>query len=92
VFDLWASAARSRFGLAKLLANGHSRWYELIEDILEEGRSHGEFSPSLDTAAATSLILATMNGVIIDARFGQSATIDKMERIKHGLLLAISAW
>lgn len=92
VFELWASATRSRFGLAKLLANGHSRWHEMIERILEEGRGRGEFSTSLDTAAAATLILAAMNGVILDSRFGQSAAIDKLEKIKHGLLLAISAW
>jgi AcrR family transcriptional regulator len=92
VLELWASAARSRFGLAKLLAAGHSRWHKLIRDILEEGRSRGEFNSSLDTGAAATLILATMNGVILDSRFGQGAAIDKLEKIKRGLLLAISAW
>jgi hypothetical protein len=78
--------------LAKLLADGHSRWHELIEGILDEGRSRGEFGPSLDTGAAATFILATMNGVILDSRLGQSDAIDKLEKIKHGLLLAISAW
>jgi AcrR family transcriptional regulator len=92
VLELWASAARSRFGLARLLADGHSRWHKLIEGILEEGRNRGEFGPSLDTGAAATLILATMNGVILDSRFGQSVAIGKLEKIKRGLLLAISAW
>lgn len=92
VLELWASAARNHLAVARLLSAGHRRWHDLIQNILEKGRGQGEFSPSLDTDAAATLILATMNGVILDPRFGQNAALRKLQKIKHGLLVAISAW
>ncbi len=38
------------------------------------------------------LILATMDGVVLDSRFGQGDALARLEKITHGLLLAISTW
>jgi len=92
IFELWASAWNPQSKLNKPLTAIQQRCRDIIMRILEEGRDRGEFNPSIDTEAATSLIMATLNGTIVNYRFGGKDDFSRLDKMRHGLLLAVSAW
>ena len=92
IFEAWASAGRKRSGLSKLLISDHKRWHGVIKGILDEGCERGEFNAGIDTEAAASLIMATLSGTIVNSRFGQKNELARLDKVRHGLLLAVSAW
>jgi hypothetical protein len=92
IFEIWASAAKKRSGLRRSLGSAHEGWRSAIKSILDDGRDHGEFNSSIDTEAAASLIMATLSGVIVNWRFGGEDNATRLDKLRHGLLLAICAW
>lgn len=46
------------------------QFYQIIYDLLAEGQRNGEIKPGLDIASVTTVILATANGLLLDAIAG----------------------
>lgn len=92
VFELWASASTNHASLCTPLVSAYRRWRSAIKDILDEGRNSGEFNASIDTEAAASLIMAALSGIIVISRFGEGDELARLDKMRHGLLLAVSAW
>jgi AcrR family transcriptional regulator len=92
IFNIWAAAAHGHSGFERAVSSAHQQWHEAIKDVLDDGRERGEFGPGLDTEAAASLIMAAANGVIVNRRFSSEDDLVYLNRLRHGLLLAVSAW
>jgi AcrR family transcriptional regulator len=92
MFEIWASAAKRRSGIFRSLTTAHQRWHDAIKGILDDGHDRGEFGAGIDTQAAACLIMAAVSGVIVNWRFGGQDDPARLDKLRHGLLLAVSAW
>jgi len=93
VMELWSSAAR-KGELADAMAEIHAHWRAHIRAILDEGVRSGDFGTHFDPAVASSLIWATLNGIIVQAMFDRGAEVGEhsLTSLKRGLLAALRAW
>ena len=93
VMELWAAAAK-KAELADAMAAIHAHWRGHIRAILDEGVESGEFGTHFDPAVASSLIWATLNGIIVQAMFDRKAEVGEssLVALKRGLLTALRAW
>jgi len=93
VMELWAEAAK-KAKLAEAMADIHVYWRAGIRTILEEGVRSGEFGTHCDPAVASSLIWATLNGIIVQAMFDRGAEVGQrsLSSLKRGLLAQLRAW
>ena len=93
VMELWAQAAK-KDKLTEAMADIHAYWRTCIRTILEEGVRNGEFGLHFDPAVASSLIWATLNGIIVQAMFDCGAEVGQrsLSSLKRGLLAQLRAW
>jgi len=93
VMELWSVAAK-KAELADAMAAIHAHWRAHIRAILDEGVRNGEFGTHFDPAVASSLIWATLNGIIVQAMFDRGAEVGEhsLAALKRGLLSALRAW
>jgi AcrR family transcriptional regulator len=92
IVELWALVSTNRFRLSESLASVHKRWRTIIKDILNEGCKQGELSADMDTEAAASLIMAVLSGTIVNLRFGDKTELDRLDKVRHRLILTVSTW
>jgi len=93
VMELWAQAAK-KDRLTEAMADIHAYWRTCIRTILEEGVRNREFGLHFDPTVASSLIWATLNGIIVQAMFDRGAEVGQrsLSSLKRGLLAALRAW
>lgn len=93
VMELWAVAAK-KAELTAAMAEIHAHWRAHIRAILEEGVRSGEFGTHFDPAVASSLIWATINGIVVQAMFDRGAEVSEhsLVSLKRALLTALRAW
>jgi len=90
VMALWSEAIR-KDKLADTMAEIHAHWRTHIQAILVEGVQSGEFGTHFDPAIASSLIWATLNGIIVQAMFDREAESSEhsLASLKRALLTAM---
>jgi AcrR family transcriptional regulator len=93
IMELWAVAAK-KAELADAMAQIHAYWRGRIRTVLEDGVQSGEFGTHFDPGVASSLIWATLNGIIVQALFDSEAEVGEhsLSSLKRGLLVALTAW
>jgi len=93
IMELWAVAAK-KAELAGAMAQIHAYWRGRIRTVLEDGVRSGEFGTHFDPGVASSLIWATLNGIIVQALFDREAEVGEhsLNSLKRGLLAALTAW
>jgi len=95
VLESWATAAREqREGqLSVVFRESYGATLRLIGSILAEGVSAGEFRAGLDTAVATSLIRAMLDGVMMQLILGTGVRLDEpfLTAMKQSILVALTA-
>jgi AcrR family transcriptional regulator len=91
VLEFWASAARGQQegSLAGTFHEMHTRQRELIGAILAQGVAEGRFSGEVNRPVAESLILAILDGILIQSILDVGITVD--EALLTGLKRAIRA-
>ncbi len=98
VLEFWATAARQqhRGELAEMFEQMFSRWRGRIGAIVNQGIASGQFRAEIDPNVAASLILAVMNGIIVqsilDAGAGFGPDSQHLTALKKSLLLSLAAW
>lgn len=98
VLEFWATAARQkhRGELAKMLEQLFSRWRGWIAAIISQGIKSGRFRQDIDPEIAASLIMAVVDGIIVQSimevgvSFGPESHY--LDALKRGLLVALTAW
>ena len=95
VMEFWATAAREqREGqLSVVFRESYGATLRLIGALLAEGVSAGEFRANLDTAVATSLIRAMLDGVMMQLILGTGVRLDEpfLTAMKQSILAALTA-
>ena len=93
IMELWAVAAK-KAELADAMAQSHAYWRGHIRAIIEDGVRSGVFGTHFDPGVASSLIWATINGIIVQSLFDREAEVGErsLASLKRGLLAALSAW
>ncbi len=93
VLEFWVTASREgREGeLASSFRAMYSRWRELVGSILSQGVEAGEFRQDFDTPVAASLIMAIMDGILMQAILEVGITIDQpfVGALKRAILVAL---
>jgi len=89
VLEFWATAARqgAQGSLAGTFGGMHERERELIGAILAEGVAEGQFRGQTNLAVATMLILAILDGILIQSILDVGINVD--ETLLRGLKRAI---
>jgi AcrR family transcriptional regulator len=96
VLEFWATAARQKHHgeLAEMFEQMFSRWRRQIGAIITQGIESGLFRAEIDPEAAASLILAMMDGIIVQSILDVGAKFSppSLEGLKKGLVHGLSAW
>ena len=98
MLEFWATAARQqhRGELAEMFEQMFSRWRRRIAAIVSQGIESGQFRADIDPEVAASLILAVVDGIIVQSildvgvSFGPDSHY--LAALKRGLLAALTAW
>lgn len=95
VLECWAAAARDRGpgGLAEVLPATYSQFRELFASILAEGVDGGQFHSDLSPAEMATIILGTLDGLLLDAILGIGVRVDAslLAAVKRSILSALGA-
>lgn len=96
VLEFWATAARQQHQgeLAEMFEQMFSRWRRQVGAIITQGIDSGLFRAEIDPESAASLILAMMDGIIVQSILdvGAKFTPHALEGLKKGLVFGLSAW
>ena len=57
--------------LRSLIDNLNDLLYKVLFDLLQEGQQNGELKPHLDIASITTVLMATCDGLILNAMAGE---------------------
>lgn len=98
VLEFWATAAREKRGgeMSDMFEQMFSRWRRRIGAIVTQGIESGRFHAEINPDVAASLIVATVNGIVVQlildagADFGPDS--QHLSALKRGLLAAMTAW
>ncbi len=77
VLEFWLSAARQGEGV--LMESFHElylRWRQRISAIIVEGLANGEMRPGLDPETSAAVVMATLDGVILQSILGVGLVVD----------------
>lgn len=90
VIELWAAAVRQA-ELADAVARIHSHWRGHIREIVERGVRDGEFGSHIDPVDVSSLILAAINGGLVQSVFDRDTGVGEhsLSSLKRGLLASL---
>lgn len=94
VLEFWLSAARQGEGfLTESLRDLYLRWRQRISAIMAEGLANGEMRPGLDPESAAIVVMATLDGVILQSILGVGLVVDAefLRRLKHSFRGALAA-
>lgn len=95
VLEFWAAAARQeRQGeLAVTFQQMYAGWRQLIGDILIEGIRSGQFRREIDPSIAASLIMAVMDGIVVQSILDVGIEVDEdfLAAMKRAIIMAITA-
>ena len=89
VLEFWATAAREQQGqLAAGLAKDYARWRQRLEGVIAQGIASGEFSPDLLPPVAASLVMAVLDGLMVQAIMGVGvdANAEFLDSLKQAIL------
>ncbi|MCL2700145.1 MAG: TetR/AcrR family transcriptional regulator [Phycisphaerae bacterium] len=90
ILEFWATAARGeQDDLAEDFGATYSHWRTKIAAVIEEGVASGDFQPQVQSRAASSLILAVFDGIMLQALLDARMTVD--ESFVAGLKKAVMA-
>ncbi len=96
VLEFWATAARQKHQgeLAEMFEQMFSRWRRRIGAIVTQGIESGLFRAEIDPEVAASLIVAVVDGIIVQSLLDVGAKFSprSLEGLKKGLLAGLSAW
>ncbi|MHC4561511.1 MAG: TetR/AcrR family transcriptional regulator [Planctomycetota bacterium] len=98
VLECWASAARedSANGQGAMTSTFESlyvHWRDLLAEIITQGQQLGKFQSDLAAPIAASVIMATLDGITLQAILGVGVVVDDdfLQRLKRGFLAALGA-
>lgn len=93
ILEFWSAAAREqRKGeLALTFGQMYSQWRGRVASILAQGIRSGEFRSDIEPNVAASLIMAVMDGIIVQSILdvGIEVSADFLAALKRGLLAAL---
>ncbi len=98
VLEFWATAARQQHKgeLAEMFEQMFSRWRRRIAAIVTQGIESGLFRAEIDPDVAASLIVAVVDGIIVQSildvgvSFGPDS--HHLAALKKGLMMSLTAW
>ena len=94
VLEFWLSAARQGQGfMTDTFRDMLIRWRKKLTDIIAEGVNNGELRSEVDPPIAAASIMATFDGLILQAILGLGLVVNEefFNRLKMGILYALAA-
>lgn len=98
VLECWSSAAREgqatdKGPMAAMLHEVYQRWRPMLAGIVEEGQANGEFASTLEPLMVASVIMGTLDGLLLQGIMGLGITVDEdfLARLKHSFLVVLGA-
>lgn len=95
VLEFWAAAARQkrRGELARWFRRMYGRWRGQVAEVIAQGVRAGEFGSHVDPTVASSLILAVMDGIILQMILDMRIRVDKefLAAMKRAIFSGLTA-
>jgi len=93
VLEFWATAAREeREGeLADTFKHMYAQWLNLLGAVLSQGVREGRFAPVAAEPAAPAMILATLDGIMLQAILDTGIVVDRpfLAALKRSILAGL---
>ena len=91
--EFWATAARGEQEgpLAATLRETYARHQQFVRDIVADGVRCGQFNPQTDIQAAAALILAILDGLMVQSILNVGVTVDEaiLSALKRAILAGL---
>lgn len=92
VIEFWANAARGQQGqIVQSLTETFGAWRDRLVGLLKQGMQAGEFTGDFDVKVASSLILAILDGLMVQSMLmGIEVNEEFLAALKRSILAALT--
>ncbi len=95
ILEFWATAAREQQDgdMGSWFSDMYSRWRATVANIIIEGLESGEFNRAVDPSVAAALIVAVLDGVVVQVILGMGLKLDEelITALKRSIFAALTA-
>ncbi len=95
ILEFWATAAREQQDgdMGSWFSDMYSRWRATVANIIIEGLESGEFDNTVDPSVAAALIVAVLDGVVVQVILGMGLKLDEelITALKRSIFAALTA-